>query len=80
MKTAISVPDDVFARADALARKQGRSRSELYSTALREYLTRNEEDELTDRINAALALAEPDPELDAFVDRAADLTLRRVEW
>jgi metal-responsive CopG/Arc/MetJ family transcriptional regulator len=36
MKTAISIPDDVFAAAERLARRLKKSRSELYSRALRE--------------------------------------------
>ena len=38
MKIAISVPDEVFDSADELARELGISRSELYSTAVAEYL------------------------------------------
>lgn len=36
MKTAISIPDKVFRSADALARRLGISRSELYTTAITE--------------------------------------------
>jgi metal-responsive CopG/Arc/MetJ family transcriptional regulator len=36
MKTAVSVPDDLFAQADRLAKRSRRSRSEVYSAALRE--------------------------------------------
>jgi len=35
MKTAISIPDDLFATAEQLAARFGVSRSELYVTALR---------------------------------------------
>jgi hypothetical protein len=38
MKTAISIPDDVFADAERLARRLKKSRSELYSRAIREYI------------------------------------------
>jgi metal-responsive CopG/Arc/MetJ family transcriptional regulator len=40
MKTAISIPDDVFAEAERLARRLKKSRSELYSRAIREYIAR----------------------------------------
>jgi metal-responsive CopG/Arc/MetJ family transcriptional regulator len=36
MKTAISIPDDVFAQAEKVARLLKKSRSEIYSEALRE--------------------------------------------
>ncbi|MBW2720031.1 MAG: ribbon-helix-helix protein, CopG family [Deltaproteobacteria bacterium] len=38
MKTAVSVPNEVFERAERLAKRLKVSRSELYSRALREYL------------------------------------------
>jgi metal-responsive CopG/Arc/MetJ family transcriptional regulator len=40
MKTTISLPDSVFAEAEALAQQLGLSRSELYSTALQAYLSK----------------------------------------
>jgi predicted transcriptional regulator len=79
MKTAISVPDDVFARAEALARHSGRSRSQVYSAALREYVARHAPDEVTAGLDAVLAdLGEPGP--DGFAGRAARRTLESAEW
>jgi metal-responsive CopG/Arc/MetJ family transcriptional regulator len=40
MKTAISLPDSVFAEAEALAQELGLSRSELYTQALQAYLSK----------------------------------------
>ena len=52
MKTAVSVPDDVFARADALAGERGMSRSQVYTEALREYLENHgADDPVTARLN-----------------------------
>lgn len=42
MKTAVSLPDDVYARAERAARRLGRTRSALYAEALREYLDRHQ--------------------------------------
>ena len=47
MKTAVLIPDDLFARADALARRSGKSRSELYREALADYVARREPGEVT---------------------------------
>ena len=52
MKTAISIPDDVFTRADALARELKQSRSQLYTRAVREYVARHSADEVTAALNA----------------------------
>lgn len=51
MKTAISIPDDVFESADALAEEMGVSRSELYATAVAEYLAKFNSQEITQRLN-----------------------------
>lgn len=40
MKTAVSIPDDIFKEADRAARRLKWSRSRLYAEALREYLAR----------------------------------------
>ena len=52
MKTAISIPDDLFAMADQLAARFGVSRSELYVRALREYVAEHHYDGVTERLNA----------------------------
>jgi predicted transcriptional regulator len=77
MKTAVSVPDDVFEGAERLARSSGRSRSDVYSAALREYVARHAPDEVTDALDAvADAVGETDP----FVAAAGDRLLESVEW
>jgi metal-responsive CopG/Arc/MetJ family transcriptional regulator len=38
MKTAISIPDDVFVSADLLAKRLDMSRSELYARAVQQYV------------------------------------------
>ena len=52
MKTAISIPDVLFATAEQLAARLGMSRSELYVTALREYVAAHHYDRVTERLNA----------------------------
>lgn len=78
MKTAISVPDDVFESAERLARRERRSRSEVYSTALREYVARHSPDEITDALNRVLD--DVGAATDPFVDRAARRVLDNSEW
>ena len=51
MKTAISLPDPLFAQADAAAKKAGLSRSELYARALQAYLAAHAPAEITERLN-----------------------------
>ena len=41
MKTAVSIPDDVFEEAERLATELKTSRSQLYSRALQEFVARH---------------------------------------
>jgi len=78
MKTAISLPDDLFADADRLARAQRKSRSQLYSDALREYVARHAPDEVTKLLDDVCA--EIGGEIDGLTSAAARRTLERTEW
>ncbi len=55
MKTAVSLPDDLFASADALAERLGLSRSKLYATAVAEYLAKHRDEDVTSRLNDVFA-------------------------
>ena len=78
MKTAVSVPDDVFDRAERLARREGRSRSEVYSAALREYVARHSPDEIAEALD--LVVAEVGDVADPFLSTASRRTLESTEW
>ncbi|MEW6248472.1 MAG: ribbon-helix-helix protein, CopG family [Nitrospirota bacterium] len=78
MKTAVSIPDEVFARVERLARRAGRSRSEVFSEALREYLARHAPDEVTDAMDRVCERVQT--ERDPFVREAGRLVLERIEW
>lgn len=52
MKIAISVPDDVFAAGEHLARQLGLSRSQLYADALAAYLSERGAAAVTARLDA----------------------------
>ena len=78
MKTAVSIPDDVFDKAERLARRMKKSRSELFSRALTEYVARHAPDHVTEAMNQVCA--EIDGEPDPFLSTAARHTLERVEW
>jgi predicted transcriptional regulator len=78
MKTAISIPDDVFADAERLARELKQSRSQLYSRAVREYVARHSADSVTAALDAVCA---EDTDGDSeFAARAARSSFERTEW
>ena len=78
MKTAVSIPDEVFEGAERLARRTKRSRSRLFSDALKEYLARHTPNEVTEAMDRAFA--ELGETKDAFVSTAAHRVLERSEW
>jgi uncharacterized FlgJ-related protein len=51
MKTAISLPDRVFYKAEETARYMGIPRSKLYLDALLEYLEKNNRQKITEKLN-----------------------------
>jgi metal-responsive CopG/Arc/MetJ family transcriptional regulator len=78
MKTAVSIPDDVFEGAERLARHTRKSRSQLHSDALREYVSRHSADEAIEKWNSVIDKVSP--VADGFVDEATRRTLERSEW
>jgi len=78
MKTAISVPDEIFEQADRLARRLRLSRSALYRDAIAQYLLRHQPDELTAAMDRALETAGGGS--DPFVRESARRILESVEW
>lgn len=78
MKTAISLPDEVFESAERLAGRLKVSRSELYARALQDYVRRHAPDAVTDAYDQICS--ELDSKADAFTRGAAQATLKRAEW
>ena len=51
MKTAISIPDNVYNAAEQLANRLGESRSELYSKAVGNYIEQHQNIKVTEKLN-----------------------------
>ncbi|HEX4960544.1 MAG TPA: hypothetical protein VF173_06875 [Thermoanaerobaculia bacterium] len=78
MKTAVSIPDDVFEEAERLAAELQTSRSQLYSRALQEFVARHAPNRLTEAMNRVID--EVGVEVDEFTRRASLRVLKQVEW
>ncbi len=78
MKTAVSLPDDLFRKTDRLAKQLKLSRSGLIATALRQFMARRDEDAITEQMNRVCA--EVDTRPDPWLRRAAVRTLTRESW
>jgi metal-responsive CopG/Arc/MetJ family transcriptional regulator len=78
MKTAVSIPDDIFEEAERLAERTRRSRSDIYSRALAEYVARHAPDRVTEAMDRALS--ELTEDADTFAATAGRRALKRSEW
>lgn len=80
MKTAISIPDKIFEAAEKAAKKLGMSRSELYVNAVREYVDRYGQEDVTQKLDAIYS----DPRADSSIDHALTSmqtkSLRKEDW
>ena len=78
MKTAISLPDAVFTRAERLKLRLGKSRSQLYAEAISEYVQRHDPGEVTESWNRICQ--EPEAGVDPVLHAAAIRLLGRSKW
>lgn len=78
MKTAISIPDDIFISADHLAKRMNMSRSELYTHAIRQYLSECRHYRVTEKLNEVY-LSE-NTTIDPVILKAQALSIPAEEW
>jgi len=80
MKTAISIPDEVFLAAEQAAKSLGVSRSELYATAVREFVERYRREDVTQKLNQVYAADESVSRLDERLQAMQSLSLDKEDW
>lgn len=78
MKTAVSIPDKLFRSADSLAKRLGISRSQLYATALADYLSRRQSQQVKERLDAIYG--EEESALDPKAIELQKRSLPPEEW
>jgi metal-responsive CopG/Arc/MetJ family transcriptional regulator len=78
MKTAISIPDQIYRDAERLSRRLKKSRSQVYTEAVTEYDARHDPDAVTEAMNRVCEGM--DTYSDPAVSAAARRTLEDVEW
>ena len=78
MKTAVSLPDDLFEDAERLARRLKKPRSRVYSDALKEYVARHDPDLVTQKLDEVVRAIRP--RHNKFVTVTARRILERVDW
>jgi metal-responsive CopG/Arc/MetJ family transcriptional regulator len=78
MKTAISIPDQVFSRADSFARGRKMTRSALFTIAVDEFIQHHRREDVTERLNEVYA--KEDSSLDPVLDKLQTLSLPKEDW
>ena len=78
MRTAVSLPDEIFQEAEATAKRLRISRSRLYAAAISEYLDRHRADSVTQRLNEFYSKHES--KVDPALHHAMLLTLAKDPW
>ncbi len=78
MKTAISIPDDVYRQAELVARRRGVSRSALYTNAISEFIQRHRNEDVTEQLNRVYSKIPS--QLDPVLQRMQDASVAREQW
>ena len=78
MKTAISIPNEIFEEAERTAKRLGLSRSEFFTRAIKAYLADRSEQSITNSYNAGFG--DSAAESDDFQREATRHALLNVEW
>ena len=78
MKTAISLPDELFECVDALAKRLGLSRSRLVAEALAEYVAKHRRSRITERLDAVYG--EEPAQVPEPLRKAQRKALKRGDW
>ena len=78
MKTAISIPDDLFRAAERTARRKGLTRSRLYAEAIRLYLASEGGSGVTEKLDEIYACREA--RVDPLLSRMQGGAVSREDW
>jgi len=78
VKTAISLPNELFQQAEVAAKKLRISRSQLYAKALTAFLMQSSSQSITEQLNQVYSHAQS--EVDPVLQNAQIDLLRRAEW
>jgi metal-responsive CopG/Arc/MetJ family transcriptional regulator len=78
MKTAVSIPDQIFKSADRMANESGQSRSQLYAQAVASYVEKHRGDHITKKLNEIYS--DLDSRLEPEIADLQSKSLPKEEW
>ena len=79
MKTAISIPDNLFEAAEKVARRLGISRSELYQRAVARYLEQQSGDVVREALDMVYG-RQSNRDLDPLIKAAGEHIITDENW
>ena len=80
MKTAISIPDEIFDEAERLAKTRGWSRSELYSNAVSAFVASERFSGVREKLDTVYGNAADESAVDPLLAKAQARSLAREKW
>jgi metal-responsive CopG/Arc/MetJ family transcriptional regulator len=80
MKTAISIPDPIFAAAEKLARRLGISRSQLYSEAVDALIEKHRYSGVTEQLNAVYKANPEASRMEQEVEELQSRSVTEEDW
>lgn len=78
MKTAISIPDSLFKTAEKTAKKMGVTRSNLYATAIKEFIENHTPLKVTEKLNSIYS--SENSKLDDSIVNMQTKSINNGEW
>lgn len=80
MKTAISVPDNIFEAAEQLAKRLGVSRSQLYTKAISSYVREHQNAGITEALDSVYGPGGEESKLDPEIIKLQSRSLSKEVW
>jgi predicted transcriptional regulator len=80
MKTAISIPDQLFNAVERMAKRLGISRSELFQRAVREFLRSQRDTGVKEALNEVYGPDRGEAKLDELLERMQASSIPEEEW
>ena len=78
LKTAISIPENIFLQADETAKVLGLNRSRLYTAAIAEFLAKNRADEV--KAKSKQIYVNENSQVDPIFTKAQMMGLAKEDW
>jgi len=80
MKTAISIPDEIFEQAERLAKTRGWSRSELYANAVSAFVSSERFSGVRERLDAVYGEGTEDSTVEPLLANAQARSIAKQKW